>query len=67
MNTVLLIALVPLVSIELILKLVCFLDWRKREVFRGLDRWVWLIVFLLVNLIGPIVYLAYGRSEHGNN
>ena len=67
MNITLLIAILPLVIIEIILKTVSFLDWRKREVFRGLTKWGWLIVFLLVNLLGPVIYLVYGRSENGNH
>ena len=67
MDKTLLIAIVPLVIIELTLKIVSFLDWRKRENFRGLNKWGWLVVFLLVNLLGPVAYLVYGRSENGNH
>lgn len=28
-----------------------------------LPKWAWLIIILLVNIIGPVVYLMLGRSE----
>lgn len=28
-----------------------------------LPKWVWLIIILLVNIIGPVAYLMLGRNE----
>jgi hypothetical protein len=57
----------PLVVLELILKLVCLRDWMKREHVNGLSRTAWLLIFLFVNLFGPIAYLVYGRKHHGHD
>ncbi|NLE15119.1 MAG: PLDc_N domain-containing protein [Spirochaetales bacterium] len=57
----------PLVVLELILKLVCLRDWMKREQVNGLSRTAWLLIFLFVNLFGPIAYLVYGRKHHGHD
>lgn len=63
MDATLLAALIPLVIIELGLKLVCYLDWRKRETFGVQERTIWLLVFLFISTIGPIVYLLKGRHS----
>lgn len=28
-----------------------------------LPKWVWVIIILLVNIIGPVVYLVIGRKD----
>lgn len=57
--------LVPVIILELILLVVALLDWIKRPVTRG-NRWVWLVVILLVNLVGPIIYFLFGRGEEAS-
>lgn len=52
----------PLLVLELVLKIICFRDWLHRRRFNGLPKLVWLFVFLLVTLFGPVVYLVYGRK-----
>ena len=54
--------LVPVVILQLALVLVALVDLLKRERTRG-PKWVWLLVILFINLIGPIVYLVIGREE----
>jgi len=54
--------LIPVVVIELILLAAALLDWLKRPVLRG-NRWVWLVVILFVNLIGPIIYFLFARND----
>lgn len=60
----LLVALIPLVLLELVLKVVCYLDWRSRDAFAPPGRIPWLLIFLFVNLFGPIAYLLIGRRDH---
>jgi hypothetical protein len=54
--------LIPVVVIELILLVAALLDWLKRPVLRG-NRWVWLVIILFVNLIGPIIYFLFARND----
>lgn len=54
--------LIPLILLQLILIIVAVRDLVRRERTRGL-KWVWAVIILFVNLIGPIVYLAIGREE----
>jgi len=52
----------PLVAIQLALLIFALLDLRKRTRTRG-PKWMWVLVILFVNIIGPIIYFAIGREE----
>ncbi|MCP4428954.1 MAG: PLDc_N domain-containing protein [Chloroflexi bacterium] len=52
----------PLVVIQLALLIFALLDLRQRAATRG-PKWVWVLVILFVNIIGPIIYFAVGREE----
>jgi len=54
--------LIPLLLIQLGLMVFTLLDLIKRQKTRG-PKWVWVIVILFVNLIGPILYFVLGREE----
>ena len=54
--------LIPVLIIQLILIIFALTDLIRREQTRG-PKWVWVLVILFVNLIGPIVYLLLGRDE----
>ena len=54
--------LIPLVLIEIALLVFALLDLIKREKTRG-PKWVWVLVILFVNFIGPILYFVIGREE----
>jgi hypothetical protein len=53
----------PLVIIELILLSLALIDLIRREQVRYIPKWAWAIVIILLNLIGPILYLIIGREE----
>jgi hypothetical protein len=55
--------LIPIVVIELGLKIFALLDLLPREQVTGGKKWVWAIVILAVNLLGSIIYLVFGRKE----
>ncbi|MCB8980579.1 MAG: PLDc_N domain-containing protein [Ardenticatenaceae bacterium] len=54
--------LIPIFLIQLALIVFALLDLAKRENTRG-PKWVWVLVILFVNMIGPIVYFLLGRDE----
>lgn len=54
--------LIPLVIIELALMIIALWDLIKREHTRG-PKLLWVLVILLVNFIGPIIYLVIGRQD----
>jgi hypothetical protein len=54
--------IIPLIVIELILMLAALFDLIKRRKTRG-PKWMWALIIVLVNTIGPIVYFVVGREE----
>ena len=55
--------LAPLVIIELTLVVISLVDLIRRQEVKYLPKWGWALVILLINLIGPILYLIIGREE----
>ena len=54
--------LIPIFLIQIALIVIALWDLWKRESTRG-PKWVWLLVILLVNFIGPIIYFIIGRED----
>ena len=54
--------LIPIFIIQLVLIIFALADLLRRDHTRG-PKWVWVLVILLVNMIGPIIYLLMGRDE----
>ncbi len=54
--------LIPVLIIQLVLIIFALTDLLRREQTRG-PKWVWVLVILFVNLVGPIVYLLLGRED----
>lgn len=54
--------LIPVVVIQLALMVFALVDLGRRERTRG-PKWVWLLVIVFGELLGPIVYLVFGREE----
>jgi hypothetical protein len=55
--------LIPLILIELGLMIFALVDLIKREKVKGGNKIVWALVIIIINLIGPIVYLIFGRED----
>lgn len=56
-----LVAIVALSLVELALVAMCLIDIVRRPAVLGGQKWVWVVVVLLFNFLGCIVYLAIGR------
>jgi hypothetical protein len=54
--------LVPLVILDLGLRLFAFVDLLRCERIKG-QKWMWGLLVLLVGFIGPILYFVLGREE----
>ena len=54
--------LIPILVIQLALIVAALSDLSRRSATRG-PKWVWVLVILFVNLIGPVVYFAIGRED----
>ncbi len=55
--------IIPLVILQLILIVIALVDLSKREKVRGLPKWAWVIIIVIGELLGPIIYLLVGREE----
>jgi len=54
--------LIPVILIELGLMIFALTDLIRRERTKG-PKWMWAILIVLVQIIGPVVYLLAGREE----
>jgi hypothetical protein len=54
--------LIPIVLLQIGLMAFALVDLNRRERTKG-PKWIWALVIIFVNLIGPIVYLVIGREE----
>jgi hypothetical protein len=54
--------LAPIIVLGLALEVTALVDLYRRERANG-PKWVWLLVILFVNLLGPIIYFVAGRRE----
>ena len=55
--------LIPLIIIEIALLVIALVDLVKRPRVKGGSKLVWVLIIVLVNIIGPIIYLILGREE----
>jgi hypothetical protein len=63
-NTTLLLALLPLVLIDLGMVIYCIVDlYRPERRVRGNYKIVWLLIILLVSTLGWVAYLLAGRED----
>lgn len=54
--------IIPIVLLQLILMIVALVDLARRERTRG-PKWLWAVIIILGELVGPIVYFIIGREE----
>jgi len=54
--------IIPLVAVQLILAIYCLVDLSRRERTLG-PKWMWVIIIIFGELLGPIIYLLFGRKE----
>ena len=52
----------PLLIIQLILLVVALIDLKRVHATNG-PKWLWAIIIIFVNTIGPIVYFIAGRKH----
>ena len=54
--------IIPLVLIQLGLMVFALIDLSKREKTRG-PKWMWVLIIIFGELVGPIIYFVVGRPE----
>lgn len=53
----------PLLALQIILFIWAIIDLAKRREVKVLPRWAWVLIILLINIFGPIIYFVAGRGE----
>lgn len=54
--------LIPVFALQLILMIIALVDLSRREKTRG-PKWLWALIIILGELLGPILYFIIGREE----
>ncbi|WP_066061486.1 PLD nuclease N-terminal domain-containing protein [Neobacillus soli] len=55
--------LAPILIIQLILFIVAIIDLVRIEKTNG-PKWLWALIILFINIIGPILYFVVGRRSN---
>lgn len=50
----------PVLVLQFILAIVALIAWFKTDEMKG-PRWMWLLIILFANLIGPVLFFIIGR------
>ena len=55
--------LIPILFIQLALLVFALVDLVKRKRVKGGNKILWGAIIILIDIIGPIIYLLFGREE----
>lgn len=55
--------LLPVVLIQLGLMIFALIDLIKNPLTNG-PKWMWAVIIVVVNIIGPILYFVVGRRDY---
>lgn len=57
--------LLPLLILQFILTIVAVMSWYKADQDMRLNgnKWLWLVVILFINTIGPILFFIFGKRQ----
>jgi len=54
---------IPIVILQLVLMISALIHVLRHDHYKHGNRVLWIIVVVVVNIIGPIVYFVFGRSD----
>ena len=55
--------LIPIAIIQLTLMVVALVSILKHDTYKVGNRIIWVLVVILLNIIGPILYFVLGRND----
>lgn len=55
--------LIPVVLVQLILMVTALISLIKNRKVKVFNVPIWLVIILLVNILGPVLYLIFGRVD----
>lgn len=53
----------PLFALQLVLMVVALIDLSRRSIVKHLPRVAWIVIIVLGECLGPLLYFAVGRGE----
>ncbi|TCT14644.1 phospholipase D-like protein [Natranaerovirga pectinivora] len=59
----LLMVLIPVVIIQLGLQIYAIVHLAKRERVKFDKKWIWALIILLLNILGPIIYFIFSEED----
>ncbi|GHV43212.1 hypothetical protein FACS189490_13280 [Clostridia bacterium] len=59
--------LIPLAIVQLGLMIAAIIHILRHDNFRFGNRALWIIISILVNVIGPVLYFVIGRGENAED
>ncbi len=62
-NMDIIIMLLPLIILQVTLMVISIVLIIKQKTFKYGNQLMWLLIVLLINMIGPILYFILGRKE----
>ncbi len=54
--------LIPILIIQIGLQIWALIDLYRQPVSKG-PKWIWVLVILLLEILGPVVYFLFGKRE----
>lgn len=54
--------ILPVLIVQLILMTIAFIDCMRQEETKG-PKWMWILIIIFANIIGPILYFVIGRKS----
>ncbi len=55
-------AIAPILVLDLILRITALVSCIREEKTNG-PKWLWILIILIINLIGPVLYFVVGRRN----
>ncbi len=55
--------LIPILLIQLGLQIYALIDLYRQQKVRLLPKWIWVIIIIIGEIFGPIIYFFLGRKE----
>ncbi|MFC4304220.1 PLDc N-terminal domain-containing protein [Cohnella boryungensis] len=54
--------LIPVILVQIALMVTALVYLFRAKAVRG-NKWIWVPVIVLVNIVGPVLFFAFGRKE----
>ncbi len=55
--------LIPILLVQLGLQIYALVDLYRQPAVRGGSKWIWVVIIILLEIFGPIIYFVAGRRE----